>query len=277
MGWRLFAIGLTAAAMPLAACLGENSSATSTDGSASEAGVPDTGAQPGPGPGPGPADGDAPQGDAQAAVDASTCLSNGPGLVSWWTADGTFADTLGANNGSQTGTVDFAQGHVGQAFDISNSNFVEVKDSNSLDLAKGFTIEAWIKSNGGDGRIVSKVSNGGASGYLVDLAHGGRLRVLFLDGAHTLEDPLPVPTQKFVHVAATYDGAKMTIYVDGVERGAKSATGELMTNTLPLRIGADSAGASPFPGLIDEVAIYTQALGAADIAAIAKSPTGRCR
>ena len=69
------------------------------------------------------------------------------------------------------------------------------------------------------------------------------------------------------HVAGTYDGSTLRVYVNGVEDGSLPATGPIPTNTIPLIFGADSGHGSLFDGAIDEVTLYGRALSAQEIAA----------
>lgn len=73
-----------------------------------------------------------------------------------------------------------------------------------------------------------------------------------------------LPVNRWFHVAVTYDGSKVTLYVDGVPVGSKPMTVTASSNTLC--IGANRASAYPFQGSIDEFALYNTALAPRDIA-----------
>jgi hypothetical protein len=94
----------------------------------------------------------------------------------------------------------------------------------------------------------------------------GRLR--FIIGNTILSSISMLPTGTFVHVAGTWDGTTGRVYINGVLDGSKPM-GPLPSNTLDLRIGADSNGANRFNGLIDEANVLNTALSAAQIAVIA--------
>ena len=89
----------------------------------------------------------------------------------------------------------------------------------------------------------------------------------------------PVTAGQWHHIAATYDGAKLQLYVDGRPWGNPMAEHGFIVPMLPgsfLEIGAedgrttcpDCAGNRYFKGLIDEAAIYNRALSAAEIQAV---------
>src|SRR5438046_5942311 len=69
----------------------------------------------------------------------------------------------------------------------------------------------------------------------------------------------------WAHLAATYDGATMGLYVNGVQVTSRAQTGAIATSTNPLQIGGDSIYGQYFAGRIDEVRIYNRALSAAEI------------
>ena len=69
-------------------------------------------------------------------------------LVSWWTADNTAADSIGANNGTLISGTTYSAGQVGQAFSFDGVNDrIGIADSESLKLSGSMSIEGWIKIN----------------------------------------------------------------------------------------------------------------------------------
>lgn len=80
--------------------------------------------------------------------------------------------------------------------------------------------------------------------------------------------PGPHPVEQWVHVAATWDGAMSTLWVDGVEVGSR-AVPEIQLDDHPVLVGADSDTDPPFegffPGRIDDVRVYQRALEPSEI------------
>src|SRR5690606_9811503 len=78
----------------------------------------------------------------------------------------------------------------------------------------------------------------------------------------------------WMHIATTYDGTTMRLYLDGVESGSKpfSAGVPVGSNDLGLTIGGGTNGSNSLQGSVDDVRIYGMALGAADIRALAEVP-----
>jgi len=69
----------------------------------------------------------------------------------------------------------------------------------------------------------------------------------------------------WVHLAGTYDGATLRLYLNGVQVNSRAETGPIATSTNPLHIGGDSIYGQYFQGRIDEVRIYNRALSAPEI------------
>ena len=76
-----------------------------------------------------------------------------------------------------------------------------------------------------------------------------------------------LPVNRWFQVAVTYDGSKVTLYVDGIPVGSKSMAVTASADTLC--IGANRATAYPFRGAIDEFSLYDTALPPRDIATYA--------
>ena len=71
---------------------------------------------------------------------------------------------------------------------------------------------------------------------------------------------LRLPANVWTHLAATYDGATLRLFVNGAQVASKAQTGLLATSTSPLQIGGDSLYGQFSTGRIDEVRVYRAAL-----------------
>jgi RNA polymerase sigma factor (sigma-70 family) len=83
----------------------------------------------------------------RAGGDSAATAAIPPGVVSWWSGDGTMADRQGANHGVAQGGVDFVAGVAGQAFrfDGREGTRLVVPHSPSLNLTNELTIEFWFR------------------------------------------------------------------------------------------------------------------------------------
>ena len=84
--------------------------------------------------------------------------------------------------------------------------------------------------------------------------------------------PNPLTANTWAHLAATYDGAMVRLYVNGVQVASRAQIGAIATSTNPLQIGGDSIYSQYFAGRIDEVRIYNRALSSAEIQSDMNTP-----
>jgi hypothetical protein len=190
------------------------------------------------------------------------------GAIAWWRAEGNYADVFATHDGTPFGNVSFVPGAVGMAafgFDGVTVGYVDTGAAPDLDVATGFTIDAWVNVGvvEGTGRIVDKIHAFNDDGYLLDVISGFlRLKA----GGPTLGSPDRLPTNTFVHVAGVFDAARIALFVNGaLVAEAPSGGSAVPTNGLALRIGADSDGGSLFPGAIDEPRIFNRGLTDAEV------------
>ncbi len=69
----------------------------------------------------------------------------------------------------------------------------------------------------------------------------------------------------WTHVAFTYDGATMRVFINGTQVASRAQTGTIQSSSSPLWIGANQPYGEFFNGLIDEARVYNRALTQAEI------------
>jgi hypothetical protein len=148
------------------------------------------------------------------------------------------------------------------------------------------TLEAWIQTSEVDNHfIVSKSGSTGTFGYELDVGmiNGGRARFTLnggLDGATDVHGTTILADGQFHHLVATFDGARSKLYVDGSLEGRQLSTkAPLYEPGSQLFVGARELSGIPgfFPGIVDELTLYSRALCAAEVAAIYDAgATGKC-
>ena len=151
------------------------------------------------------------------------------------------------------------------------SDYVTVANSSSLQLTTALTIAAWIKGDAwGAGANVDAIARKGeVTPVNYQLAIADRRVSLMLDdvdGGGGFRGNTLLNAGQWYHVAATWDGSTVKVYVDGVLDNDQPALrgGTIGTDTRPLYIGG-RAGQDLFDGIIDDVRIYNRALEAGDI------------
>ncbi len=193
----------------------------------------------------------------------------------------TVTDASGNNNtGTISGATWTTAGKFGGAlvFDGTSAK-VTIPDAPSLRLTTDMTLEAWVKPStvtaawrdviykGNDNYLLEGTApNGGGVP-----AGGGTFGANFVATYGTA--PLAVNT--WTHLALTYNGATLRLYVNGVQVASQAQTGNLVTSANPLQIGGDSIFGQYFQGTIDEVRIYNQALSPSEIQADMQTPVVR--
>ncbi len=156
-----------------------------------------------------------------------------------------------------------------------SSNYVDCGNAAALNFNENnaFTIACWIRPESFTNYqgIVGKWAGGWAgSPYQLTLYIDKRLRICIGGGGTNYADVL-IPASNFTagawhHVAATYDGATLRGYVNGLEQGATNTGGLVLTsNVASLKIGRYSSDAATFNGDIDEVLLCNYALPEEDI------------
>jgi hypothetical protein len=209
------------------------------------------------------------------------------GPVSYWQAENDALDSIGPHHGTLQNGTSFAAGKVGQAFSFDGvDDEVVVPHSANLNAGSAITIAAWVNpaSMGHGWPIAQKRSVGNVWGYTFETTHfpygpdNGLQWAIWLEGESNfriLQTPAGVlQTGAWQHVAATFDGATMRIFVDGVERASAAAAGTVHAVNDPVVIGRNTIIPNfAWRGLLDEIRFYNRALSAAEIRAIFNSET----
>jgi hypothetical protein len=189
----------------------------------------------------------------------------------------TTADSTGnGSTGTLASTVWSANGRYGNGLTFNGtSSRVNVADSGMLDFTIGMTLEAWVNpTNLSNWRTVVIKETSGGLAYALYASDGSRPAVYINTGGGDigLTGPTALPTNTWTHLATTFDGATLRLFVDGVQVASRAATGALLTSASPLRIGGNAVWGEYFAGDLDEVRLYGRALSAAEIQADMNAP-----
>jgi concanavalin A-like lectin/glucanase superfamily protein len=93
---------------------------------------------------------------------------------------------------------------------------------------------------------------GSSSAFVLAIDEGQVELVLHLEEGGAARVSAPIASQRWTHVAATYDGAQVSLYVDGALAASALAAGALKNGPGPLLIGND-VFERRFHGRLDEV------------------------
>ena len=181
------------------------------------------------------------------------------------------------NNANVTGSLVSVAGQRGIAQEFDGTNdYALVPDDASLDITGAITLAAWIKpTTTGTQYIIKKATKDVTDGYELSLSSTGQVFVRFnqltSNNLYRKRSSILYPTDgnTWMHIAATYDGTDIRLYINGVKDGLKiPGPGSIALNDLSLSIGAQNNGARKFQGAIDDVRIYNYVLTHAEILAL---------
>jgi hypothetical protein len=193
------------------------------------------------------------------------------GLVAHWTFDdGTAHDSAGTNNGTIYGAVPAAS-KIGGSLNFDGINdYVQVNDNTSLDITNAITISAWVKRDltGVRHNVVCKTTNTMPyDGYHLIIGAADEVAfTLAINGHWNGVEGGAIDAGNWHHLAGTYDGTQLTLYIDGSPVVSEIDPGTIGVNNQNLYIGRAVPNYGYFfDGNIDDVRIYNRALNGNEV------------
>jgi hypothetical protein len=170
------------------------------------------------------------------------------------------------NEGTATGTT-VAAGKYNKARTFNGStDYIATSYNSSLNPTSAITMAAWIKTTQATrGDIVARFGANPFPGYALNIGQGaagvpgcwvGDSAGGYVYGSSTVNNG------EWHHVACTYNGSSVTVYIDGGAGTPAARTNGLNNTSDTLHIGRFSSGAGTggyFNGQIDDVRIYNYA------------------
>ena len=173
----------------------------------------------------------------------------------------------------------FAPAKVREGFSFDGRGNVVFAPGAGIDNLQQLTIDAWVKHNTlPPGRVQRYVTLSNEKAVLRYDGAAGPAQLHFymrIDGQlqHIRVDNV-LQIGVFHHVAGSYDGAVMRLYLDGVEVGSLPITGTVDPGGGVIF----GSGDEPMDGLLDEVEIFDRALDASAVRAIFEADAaGKCK
>ena len=211
-------------------------------------------------------------------------------LEGHWKLDGNALDSTANDNDGTVSGATFQQGfenapQVGDAlnqrevasFDGVNDS-ISVADDGSQSGMSGLTLSGWVwiptdysfNSSGTDNFLSKDAS--GQRAYYIGSFTGGVGRFLVSDDGSTkdaINTVTELPLSEWFHIAGTYDGSTIKIYLNGVEDNTAStvnATGTINASTQQLLFGYNGFGTGNyFEGKLANFNIYSDVRTASEI------------
>jgi hypothetical protein len=215
-------------------------------------------------------------------------LDEAPGATSVTDASG--MGHHGILENLDAGTV-WVAGRRGGALEITGENRasgVRVPLTPVIAALQRFTVAAWAHRDSLDQDYASIISRqlGQSQWEVFNLSFTQALLSIYLpSGTPVSAYPFVVrtrrstPAARWIHVAATFDGKMLRVFLDGVEEGSVSYPRPIPATDTPLYLGTNQndRDGEPMVGRLDDILLYTEALPPPAIAALAAGalPAGR--
>jgi hypothetical protein len=191
-------------------------------------------------------------------------------LVTYYAFENNTNDSSGNDlNGIIVGEPSFVAGPTGMALALDGVNdYVDCGNSSNFDITEQITLSAWVNtSDAGNGEHNPFVGKGDHT-YVIKHYVDNVIQLSIYDGGwfRANVDVDESFNGEWRHVAGTYDGSELKLYIDGGIRAATAHVGAIEIRTDNLTIGTNSEESGRFyNGIIDEVRIYNRALSEGEV------------
>lgn len=205
---------------------------------------------------------------------------------------------LHTNLDNATGTTSFTSNDL-EAYEATVTNTSFMGNAGVLNTALGFdgtndyvdfddppgdtldpayiTVSCWVNPDNfaATQYVISKsrdVAGTEQTGYSMILLSTGQVRADFWssvdNGRKNVDSAGTINTGTWSHIAMTYDGSELKVYINGSEENSSSITGTIASGNRKLVFGSLAFGPPNhfrYDGLLDDVFIYDRALSASEV------------
>jgi hypothetical protein len=191
---------------------------------------------------------------------------NGKDPIAAWipTRSQSADDLVGSNDGTLTnGASIVADTGAGGAYAFSFDGVNDHVLLANFGSVTSWSIAAWVKQTSASDYPSPVAITFGSSTNNGIVGRLGSYRMLRSNTMLNVQGAFATVLGDWVHLVAVWDGTAGTLYANGTAR--TGAVNDSLWSVSGSRIG-DGNGSTKFPGLVDDVRIWDQVLGATDIA-----------
>lgn len=194
---------------------------------------------------------------------SNVCLSLDEHFVGVWLFDEGSGKTASdsseySNHGGIEGGAEWVDGKFGKALSFNGIDaYVEVPGSDSLKIADAITIEFWLfpRSFGGEWNIMRKHTQD-TYDYEINAIGDIHFNLKFVETITGVviggED---VPFDQWTHLAFTYDGNEVLMYINGEPVFEQDVSGTIPISDSPLYIGCRDTTRRFIDAILDELCL----------------------
>jgi len=204
----------------------------------------------------------------------TTLANTNPNLIGLWKMNEGSGNILFDNSGfNHNATIQISNGvtwvagkeNLAIRLDGINGRYALVPHNETLNVSQQITLSAWIKPTALANRQI--ISKGGPNGFELSTVDLGKIEFRINREANGSTFRLrsiqnyPTNGQIWIHVVATFNGTRSTLYINGVlDNSQNFPQTAILTNTSPLQIGTRNTGSNKWIGDLDDLRLYNVAL-----------------
>ncbi len=172
----------------------------------------------------------------------------------------------------------YVDGTSGKAIEFIDRyrDYIEIPQSNLYDSSE-ISVSFWVKETDKGtqespiAHVISHVDRGSINGWYFDHSSDDQsIRFVVSDTSEntTISNSIPISSNSFTHIAATFDGSQMQVYRNGSQFQILDYSGNYSSaHNHPIHIGSASYCDScmRFTGIIDDIQIYNRTISEDEI------------
>ena len=148
------------------------------------------------------------------------------------------------------------------SFDRTDEVVIPYSDDFRFTASSEFTIEFWVKRTSDDANmdiIGRRVDCTMTFNYLIGREAANNIYMKFMNNWTWVSSGVDIPLNEWAHMAVTYDGSQVRIYIDGAWVYTQAHTMEGYANTADVKFGASGTCPDGLVGELDEVRYWSVA------------------